>query len=169
MSSRKKGWYWPYAILASIFFIIGASALTIVVAVKNPVEMSDTDMQDYHHYDANANAFINAKIAFNKKYTISYHSHKFDQENAVVSYQLVDKSGATVNDAKMKIMVTRPGDHNSDMPFENPTVQEGIYTFNVGKLPLAGRWNILCEIKVGEDTRYLNLKVSTLQDKAFEY
>jgi len=58
---------WPYAIVASILFIIGAAIATVVVAVKHPVEMSDMDMQDYHHYDANANDIISAKIAFDRK------------------------------------------------------------------------------------------------------
>ena len=170
MSSRKKGWYWPYAILASIFFVIVAAGLTIYVAVQNPVEMSDMDMQDYHHYDRNANDIISAKIDFDRKYDLSYHSHSFKQDSAVVAYKLVDKQGNAVNNAKMNIMVTRPGNHNTDLPFEAPTrVENGIYEFDVGALPLAGRWNILTRIIVGENERYFNLKVDTRNDGAFEY
>jgi len=170
MSSRKKGWYWPYAILASIFIIIIASGLTIYVAVQNPVEMSDMDMQDYHHYDRNANDIISAKIYFDRKYDLSYHSHSFKQDDAVVAYKLVDKQGKAVNNAKMNIMVTRPGNHDTDLPFDAPeNIENGIYTFHVGALPLAGRWNILTRIMVGEDVRYFNLKVDTRNDGAFEY
>jgi len=170
MSNRKKGWYWPYAILASIFFIIGAAGATIYVAVQNPVEMSDMDMQDYHHYDRNANDIISAKINFDRKYDLSYHSHSFKQDDAVVSYRVVDKQGNAVNSAKMNIMVTRPGNHNTDLPFEAPnSVENGIYTFHVGTLPLAGRWNVLAHIVVEDNERYINLKVDTRNDGAFEY
>jgi len=170
MSKTSKGKIWPYAITGSILLIFAASVLTVIIAVKHPVEMSDMDMQDYHHYDRNANDIIAAKIAFDRKYTITYHSHDFKQENAIVSYQLVSKSGEPVDSAKMNIMVTRPDNHNTDLPFEAPTkIENGIYTFEVGELPLAGRWNILTRIVVGEDVRYFNLKVDTRNDGAFEY
>ena len=170
MSKTSKGKIWPYAISGSILLIFIAAVVTVIIAVKHPVEMSDMDMQDYHHYDRNANDIIAAKIAFDRKYTITYHSHDFKQENAIVSYQLVSKSGEPVNSAKMNIMVTRPDNHNTDLPFEAPTkIENGIYTFEVGELPLAGRWNILTRIVVGEDVRYFNLKVDTRNDGAFEY
>jgi len=171
MSKKPSdGRVWPYAIVISILLIVVAAVATVVVAVKHPVEMSDMDMQDYHHYDRNANDIITAQIAFDQKYDLSYHSHSFDQENALVSYELLEKSGEPVNSAKMHIMVTRPGDHNSDMPFSAPDVVEnGIYTFNIGKLPLAGRWNVLAEVTVGDDVRYFNLKVDTRNTSAFEY
>lgn len=166
----SNGKIWPYAIVVSILLIIGASVATVVVAVKHPVEMSDMDMQDYHHYDANANEIINAMIAFNKKYEITYHSHSFNKDHATVSYKLVDKNGQPVNSAKINIMVTRPDNHNSDMPFDKPTkIEDGIYTFEVGALPLEGRWNVLSEVIVGDDVRYFNLKVDTRNDSAFEY
>ena len=171
MSKKPSdGRIWPYAIVGSILLVIVAAVVTVMVAVKNPVEMSDMDMQDYHHYDANANDIINAMIKFDQKYRISYHSHSFDQSHAVVSYKLVDQEGKAVNNAKMNIMVTRPGDHNNDLPFEAPNkVEEGIYTFEVGALPLAGRWNILTKIVVDDNVRYFNLKVDTRNNGAFEY
>lgn len=169
MSSKSKGRIWPYAIVISILLIIAASAMTVAVAMQHPVEMSDMDMQDYHHYDNNANDIINAKIAFDKKYTLTYHSHSFDQENAVVAYQLVDKSGKAVDDAQMDIIVTRPDNHKNDMAFDKPKIENGIYTFEVGALPLAGRWNVLTRIVAGNERRYFNLKVDTRYSNAFEY
>ena len=171
MSKKPSdGRIWPYAIVGSILFIIAAAAATVVVAVKNPVEMSDMDMQDYHHYDANANDIINAMIEFDKKYDISYHSHEFNMDKATVSYKLIDKENRPVNSAKINIMVTRPDNHKNDMPFDKPTkVENGVYTFDVGKLPLEGRWNVLAEVIVGKDVRYFNLKVDTRNNSAFEF
>ena len=170
MSRKSDGRIWPYAIIIAILLVVVAAGVTIYVAVQNPVEMSDMDMQNYHHYDRNANDIISAKIYFDRKYDLSYHSHSFKQDDAVVAYKLVDKQGNAVNNAKMNIMVTRPGNHDTDLPFDAPSsVDNGIYIFHVGALPLAGRWNILTRIIVGENERYFNLKVDTRNDGAFEY
>ncbi len=170
MSKDSQGRIWPYAIVIAIILVVIFGAITITIAVKNPVEMSDRDMQNYHHYDANANDIINAKIDFDKKYTISYNHHSFKKEDAVVSYKLVDKNGEQINDANINIIVTRPDNHQSDIAIAKPSkIANGIYTFEVGALPLAGRWDILSEIKVDGEVRYFNLKVDTRNESAFEF
>jgi len=169
MSKTSDGRIWPYAIVISILLIVVAAGATIYVALQHPVEMSDSNMQDYHYYDKNANEFIAAKIAFNKNYTISYESDKFDVNEAVVIYKVTDSSGAQVNNAKIDIVITRPDNRNSDIVLDNPVVENGLYTFNAGKLPLIGRWNIMAHIVVGENERYYNMKADTRQTKAFEF
>lgn len=169
MSNKSQGRIWPYAIVGSILFIIAAAAATVVVAVKNPVEMSDLDMQGYHHYDAHANDIISAKIAFDKKYTIDYVSKELSQDNAVIVYKVSSKDGTSINDAKINIMVTRPDNHKSDIAFDKVKVDNGIYTFEVGRLPLAGRWDIMAHVVVGENEKYLSLKADTRYPNVFEY
>ena len=169
MSQKSDGRIWPYAIVVSILLIVVASGITIYVAIQHPVEMSDSNMQDYHHYDKNANDFIVAKIAFNRNYTIAYVSEKFDINDAVVVYKITDISGEAVNNAKLNIVLTRPDNRNSDIVLDNPMVESGVYTFNAGKLPLEGRWNIMAHIVVGENERYYNMKADTRQAKAFEF
>lgn len=169
MSKKSEGRAWPYAIVLSILFIIGASVMTVVVALENPVEMSDSNMQDYHHYDANANTFIEARIAFDKKYNISYASDKLNKDHAVVVYKLTDKEGKEVNDAKINIVLTRPDNRDSDIELNTPSVAAGLYTFDVGLLPLTGRWNIMANVVVGDNQRYYNLKADTRYPNAFEY
>jgi len=169
MSKKSDGRIWPYAIVVSILLIVVAAGATIYVALQHPVEMSDSNMQEYHHYDKNANEFIAAKIAFDKNYTIAYLSEKLDINSAVVVYKVTDSSGVVVNDAKMDIILTRPDNRNSDIVIDSPTVENGIYTFNAGKLPLIGRWNIMAHIVVGENERYYNMKADTRQAKAFEF
>ncbi len=169
MSKKPDGRIWPYAIIISILLIVVASGMTIYVALQHPVEMSDSNMQEYHHYDKYANEFIAAKIAFNKNYTISYASEKFDINDAVVVYKITDVNGAAVNDAKLDIILTRPDNRNSDIVLNSPTVENGIYTFNAGKLPLIGRWNIMAHVAVGDNERYYNMKADTRQAKAFEF
>ncbi len=169
MSKPSSGKIWPYAIVISILLIVAASVATVMVALEHPVEMSDSNMQEYHHYDKYANEFIAAKIAFNKNYTIAYVSEKFDINDAVVIYKVTDSSGAEVDSAKIDIVITRPDNRNSDIILDNPTVENGLYAFKAGKLPLIGRWNIMAHVIVGENERYYNMNADTRQDKAFEF
>ena len=169
MSKQSDGRIWPYAIVFSIFLIVIASGATIYVALQHPVEMSDSNMQDYHHYDKNANEFLAAKIAFNRNYNITYVSEKFDVNGAVVIYKVTDSSGAEVDNAEIDIVITRPDNRNSDIVLDNPVVENGLYTFNAGKLPLIGRWNIMAHVVAGENERYYNMKADTRQAKAFEF
>jgi len=169
MSKKSEGRIWPYAIVLSILFVIAASVMTVVIAVENPVEMSDSNMQDYHHYDANANTFIEAKIAFDKQYIISYVSEKLDKEQAVVAYKLTDKEGNEVNSAKINIVLTRPDNCDSDIELNATSVKGGVYTFDAGTLPLEGRWNIMANVVVGDSQRYYNLKADTRYPNVFEF
>lgn len=169
MSFRSKGRIWPYAIVVSILLVFAAAVATVVVAVNNPVEMSDLDMQGYHHYDAHANDIIAAEIAFDKKYTIDYITKELNQDNAVIVYKVSNKEGKGINDAKINIMVTRPDNHKSDIAFDTAEVDNGVYTFEVGKLPLAGRWDVMAHVVVGENEKFLSLKADTRYPNAFEY
>ncbi|WP_345976445.1 FixH family protein [Sulfurimonas sp. HSL3-7] len=169
MSKKSQGKVWPYAIVLSILGIVAASVMTVVVAVQHPVEMSDMDMQNYHHYDANANDIIAAQIAFDKKYSIVYASQELNQDNAVVIYKVTDKEGMSVNDAKINIVLTRPDNRNSDIVMDTPAIENGLYVFNAGKLPLTGRWNIMAHIVVNGYERYYSLKADTRYPNVFEY
>ena len=169
MSNKSQGKVWPYAIVISILGIVAASVMTVVVAVQHPVEMSDMDMQNYHHYDANANDIITAQIAFDKRYSIAYASKELNQDNAVVVYKVSDKEGASVNDAKINVVLTRPDNRNSDIVMDTPTIENGLYIFDAGKLPLAGRWNIMAHVVVNGYERYYSLKADTRYPNAFEY
>jgi hypothetical protein len=52
---------------------------------------------------------------------------------------------------------------------DNPNVDNGVYTFEAGKLPLEGRWNIMAHVVAGENERYYHLKADTRYPKVFEY
>lgn len=169
MSKQNKALYWPYAIVISILLIIGASVATIVVALENPVQMSDHNMQEYHDYDNNVNSFINAQIQFDRNYDIKYISESLDQEHAVVIYRVTDKEQNAVNDAKIKLIITHPGHNDLDIIVEDPKVEDGVYTFKEVKIANPGRWNLMAHIVIGENNRYYNLKADTRNPNTFEY
>lgn len=165
----SNGRIWPYAIGASIIFIFGACVATIVITNKLPVEKSDTYMMGYHEADDRANEIIEAQIAFNKKYKIEYISEELKAQNGVVKYRVSDLNSNPVNNAEIKIVVTRPNNHKFDQELTNPKVEDGVYTFDSITLALEGRWDVMAKVNVGELHRFYNIKTDTRGMEVVEY
>ncbi len=165
----KSGKIWPYVIGASIIFIFGSCIATIVVANKLPVEKSDTYMMGYHEADAKANDLIKARIAFDEKYKVEYLNNGLSVENSELKYRVTNLSGENIDDAKIKVVITRPNNHKNDQELLNPDIKDGVYTFSGIKLPIEGRWNIMAKINVGELQRFYNVKADTRQKQVYEY
>ncbi|MFA6189424.1 MAG: FixH family protein [Sulfuricurvum sp.] len=166
---KNTGKKWPWIIGLSTLAIVGFSIATINVAMRNPVEMSDYGMQGYHTYDDNANDIINAKIAFDKRYTISFLTSQILEKKSVLIYQVKDKSGKAVNDAKIDVVLTRPDTTKLDINLTSPSVNEGVYTFAAVDLPKLGRWDVLAKITVGKNQRYYSLKADTRNSNTSEF
>ncbi|QFR50279.1 hypothetical protein FJR48_11285 [Sulfurimonas lithotrophica] len=164
-----SGKIWPYAIGISIILIFGACVATIVVASKLPVEKSDTYMMDYHQADANANDLINARIEFDKKYKIEYVTDGLSQDKSILKYKVTDLAGKTIENAKLKVIVTRPNSRKYDQELMDYKYDNGIYVFKPIKLELAGRWDIMAKVNVDKLQRYYNVKADTRAKEAYEY
>lgn len=167
--NKNAGRKWPIIIAVSTLIVIGFGAVTIKTAINNPVEMSDYGMQGYHEYDRDANDIINSKIAFDQKYLISFLTPQITEKGAVLSYQVTDKSGNPVNDAKFEVVMTRPDSTKFDVNCTQASVSEGKYTFNPVDLPKEGRWDIMAKVSVGAVQRYYNLKADTRSPNTFEF
>ena len=165
----KNGRIWPYAISISILLVFIAAIMTIVVSVKLPVEISDTYMRTYQEADLEANDIINARIAFNKKYKIEYINKSFSMENTVIKYKISDINLNPINNATVKLVITRPTDHDSDQEIVDATIKNGIYTFSNIKLPLKGRWDLMLKVDIDSLHRFYNVKVDTRKNKFTEY
>ncbi|EQB39536.1 hypothetical protein M947_05960 [Sulfurimonas hongkongensis] len=166
---KSSGIIWPYAISISIIFIFGACVATIVVASKLPVEKSDTYMMDYQEADASANEIIEARIAFDKEYNVEYINEGLSLDNCTIKYRVTDKQNNPINDAKVKIVITRPNNHKHDQSLESFSVNDGIYSFESIKMPIEGRWDIMAKVNIGELERYYNIKADTRKDEIVEY
>ncbi len=160
---------WPYAIGISIILIFGACVATIVVATKLPVEKSHTYMMGYHEADASANELVNARIAFDKKYKIEYVTDGISQDNSVIKYRVTNLKSEPVNNAKLKVIITRPNNHKYDQELSNPVVENGIYTFSSVKLPEPGRWDVMAKVNVDKLQRFYNVKADTRAKEVLEY
>lgn len=165
----SSGRIWPYAITASIIMVFGFCVATIVVSQQRPVEKSDTYMMGYHEADDKANELIRARIEFDKKYKIEYIADSLSQDSSVIKYRVTDIDSNSVNNATIKVVVTRPNSHKYDQELINPKVENGVYTFDSIKLPVAGRWDIMAKVSVGDVQRFYNVKTDTRVKGAYEY
>ena len=165
----ESGKIWPYAIGIAITAVFIAAVSTVVIANTLPVEKSDTYMMEYHAADASANELIKARIAFNKKYKIQYVTDGLSLESSVLKYKLTTLSGEAVNEANILAIITRPNNHKHDQKLLNPSVEDGVYTFDSVTLPLAGRWDVMAKISVGDLQRFYNVKADTRAKDAYQY
>lgn len=166
---KKAGKKWPWIIALSTLGVIAMSVETIRIAINNPVEQSDYGMQNYHQYDANVNEIIEAKIAFDKAYTISFQTSQLTAKDAVISYTIQDSAGNPINDANLTVVLTRPDTTKNNIVLSNPTVENGRYTFSPVDLPKIGRWDIMAKVSVQNLQRYYNLKADTRNSNTFEF
>lgn len=167
--NKNSGRIWPYSIAIAIILVFGACVATIVVTSKMPVENSDTYMTYYQEADKNANQYIKAEIAFNKKYKIEYITDQFSCENSVLKYRVTDLESNPVSNANIKVMVTRPNNHKHDQELVDAKFENGVYTFDSIKLPQKGRWDIIARVDVGELQRFYNIKTDTRTKEFKEY
>jgi len=165
----SNGRIWPYAIGGSILLVFGACIATIVVSTVLPVEKSDTYMMYYQEADASANELIKAQIAFDRKYKIAYVTDGISCEKSTLKYKVTDLNDDPVDNAEIKVIITRPNNHKHDQELNNPKFENGIYTFASVTLPQKGRWDIMAKVNVDEVQRFYNVKADTRAKEVFEY
>jgi hypothetical protein len=167
--SKSKGTIWPIAISIAIGLVFMAGVVTVIVANKLPVQESDRYMMHYQDADNKANELIKAQIAFDKKYKIAYINNGINLENTTLQYKVTDLNSNPVNNANIRLIVTRPNVHEFDIELNNPTIANGLYTFSSIKLPKEGRWNFIVKVNVGDLYRFYNIKADTRKKEATQY
>lgn len=167
--SLNSGKLWPYAISASIALIVCAGIATIVIASASPIQKSDTYMMDYHEADNTANEIIEAAIAFDKKYKIEYLNKGLLTDEATIKYRVTDRDSNPVDNAKIKVLITRQTTHKYDQELTNPTVKDGIYTFKIASIKEIGRWDMMAKISINNLQKFYNIKVDTRNSEVVEY
>jgi len=166
MSDGKQ---WPIGVIVSTILIIIACGVTIYIALLQPVQEDADMMMDYHSLDRNANDIIAAGLIFNKKYSLKYTGEPVSQDGSRLSYQVLDKDGNVVNDARFNVVLSRPILSGSEITLGEPRVENGNYIFDDVKVTKKGRWNILAKVSVGDDFRHMNLKSDTMDKGVYEY
>lgn len=169
MINKNAGKKWPWIISISTIIVIGFAIATIKVAINNPVEMSEYGMQGYHEYDNHVNDIINAKIEFDKKYSITFLTPQISDKKSIIAYAVKDKSGKAIEDANISVVLTRPDTTKLDITLDNPAIENGVYTFKAVDLPKLGRWDIMAKVTVGKDERYYNMQADTRYPNTTEF
>lgn len=165
----KSGRKWPWIIIVSILAVAGLSTGTVIIALNNPVYMSDINMKEYRDVDMNINDIIEQRVAFDAKYDVEYMTEQFSDTAAVVRFKVTDKSGNSVDNAEVNARLTRPDTDEYDIVFDAPEkVEAGVYTFKETTLPKVGRWNVLARIEVDGNICYKNLRADTRYANVYE-
>jgi len=165
----KSGKIWPYILGGSITLVFGFCVATVVVTSQAGIQESNAYMTHYQDADARGNDLIEARIAFNKKIDIKYIQKQLQETGTDIEYKITDKNGNAINNAKIKILVSRPETHSLDQTLENPVVNNGTYTFSNVKFPKPGVYNFIAKVDVGDLSRFYNIKADTRYENAFEF
>lgn len=162
---KKKKSFWPIGIALAIVGVIFLSIGTVIVAVKNPVQMDNDHISAYKHVDRNINDIINNNIDFQKSYQIKFVNSDFALKDFKPLFKVLDKKGNSVKDAKFEVLFTRPNEVVHDIMAKYDRFNNDLYTFMPITFPLKGRWNVFVNVTVGEKRGYLRLKLDSRYPK----
>ena len=165
----KSGKQWPIFIAVAIFGVVILGYWTIKETMKADLTESNLYMSYYQTVDDDINDILEANIAFDKDYVLKLTFLDLSGKNGKLIYSLSDKNGNPISNAEVNLVISRPVNDAKDIPLKPTKVENGKYIFENIHLPKEGRWDLLLKVKVGDKTRYLNLKADTRSKKAFEF
>lgn len=165
----KSGKQWPIFIAVAIFGVVLLSYWTIKQTMKADLSQSDLYMSYYQNVDDNINDILEANIAFDKEYSLKLVAVNLGGKDGEIVYEIRKKDGTPVNDANVKLVLSRPLNDAKDIVLNPTKVKEGKYYFEHIHLPKKGRWNLMLKVDLHEKRRYYNLKADTRSDRTFEY
>ena len=148
--SNEKN-YWPHAIVASIVFIVISCALTIKIALDNPVEMDSFYLEKYQSVDRNFNDIMEKQKAFDQAYVLEYGVRKFTMgKEETVALKIKDKQkGTYLDNAEVVLMLTRPETNANNKEMRASKTTDGAFLFGPITVDKPGRWQLLAKVKVG--------------------
>ena len=85
--------YWPHAIVISLILIVASCVATIILAVKNPVEMDEFYFERYQNVDENINEIEASQRRFDDKYALKFEP-EFDRLNGYFNIAVTPKNGS---------------------------------------------------------------------------
>ena len=84
--------YWPHAIVGSLILIVASCVATVVLAVKNPVEMDGFYFERYQNVDENINEIAASQRRFDAKYDLDFNP-EFDGLNGYFAIAVTPTPG----------------------------------------------------------------------------
>ncbi len=153
--------YWPHFIIGLVLFAIALGVWTVKVAIDNPVELDNSYMMKYQKVDEEIYDLQKMKRAFYSKYNLRFLTKKLDFPEAKVEFEIVDKEGRAVSNAKVLVLFTRPFTTKQDIKVE-ATFQGDRYIAST-KLPAEGRWDVILRIELDGLQVFEKYRLSTLR------
>jgi len=147
---KNKALHWPIGIFLAILAVVGLGIWTINVANSNPVVMDEFYFDKYQDVDYNYNKIKKSQIAFDKKYDISYDINKLNIGDNTLVISVMTKDKKPVEDAKIKVKITRPFTNKQDIDLKVVSSENGRYKMTPFKIDTIGRWQILSKVQVGD-------------------
>lgn len=153
--------YWPHAIVIGIILIIIACAVTIKIALDNPVQMDSYYMDKYQNVDRNINEIMEKQQIFEESYAMQYATQKFTVgEKNSFEFSILDKNANTnVSEAQITLMVTRPETNEFNQEFILDKASSGVFKVDGIMADKPGRWQILTKVKIGDKSSFNRYEV----------
>lgn len=150
--------FWPHAIVLSIIAIVIACIATIVIALKNPVQMDNFYMDRYQNVDENINEIRDTHKRFESKYAVAFDNPNPRAMESEFEFKITPKSARLPN-FKTQILLTKPETNEFNEELSLIQQKEVLKTAKV-KLAKEGRWQILLKINDGEDTGFYKFDIN---------
>lgn len=153
--------FWPYAIVLSIIAIVIACIATIVIALKNPVQMDTFYMDRYQNVDENINKIHESQKKFDSKFGVIFNSVNLEKHNdflkAIFEFTVTPKDNKSAN-LNTQILLTRPETNELNQNLEAIWQNQKLITKSV-KLTKEGRWQLLLKLNDGADTGFYKFEI----------
>lgn len=153
--------FWPHAIVLSIIAIVIACVATIMIALKNPVQMDTFYMDRYQNVDENINEIHESQRRFESKFSVAFNGSeikkKGDEFEAVFDIGIVSKL-SEISNLTAQILLTRPETNEFNQDLEPIWQKRNLKTKSV-KLAKEGRWQLLVKLNDGSDIGFYKFEI----------
>lgn len=141
MNEEKN--YWPYGIVTITIAVVGLVVWTIKTAAMSPAEEDRSYFMNYHDVDEKINDIREMEHIFKQRYRVVPLSHSLDMGENRFRIRITDVNGEDVDNAQIKIRVTRPHTNQDDIPLGDMSyAEDGSYLSQPFEIKKTGRWKI---------------------------
>ena len=153
--------FWPYGIALSIVAIVIACIATIVIALKNPVQMDNFYMDRYQNVDENISEIHDSQRRFDSKFDVIFKGAEIKKDGSFLDvtfeFSVSAKSDESPNFAT-QILLTKPETNEFNQILEYVWQKRTLTTKSV-KLAKEGRWQLLLKLNDGADTGFYKFEI----------
>ena len=156
----RNPWVIGWVSLVAIVLIVNITMITLAF-VTSPGLVDKDYYEKGQDFEKNINRLSAERNALAWTYTTDFPANPVVNTPAHYSFNLVDKYGVALIDAKVILSAYRPSDANADFNAEMIETVSGRYEAYIA-YPLKGIWEYTITIKSDEDTYSFTRRTSVL-------